>query len=84
MSIPPGSTTKVGSLLHLEQPGDRCQDEVEEEDEEVDVDVNKDEDEYRGDDDKREEKNEVGEAERCKQVVEHGCHRPEKLPFIRH
>ena len=47
----------MGSLLHLEQPGDRCQDEVEEEDEEVDVDVNKDEDEYRGDNDKREEKN---------------------------
>ena len=35
-------------------------------------------DEDRGDDDEGEEENEVGEAERCKQVVKHRCHRPEK------
>ena len=54
---------------------------VEEEDEKVDVDEIEEEeevDEHRGDGDKGEEKNEIGEAKRCKQVVEHGGHRPEK------
>ena len=54
---------------------------VEEEDEKVDVvEIEEEEevDEHRGDGDKGEEKNEIGEAKRCKQVVEHGGHRPEK------
>ena len=66
----------MGSLPHPGPPEDQYQDE----DDEVDVGGDDDEagDGHRGDGDKREEKNEVGEAKRCKQVMEHGGHRPEK------
>ena len=76
----PGGTTTVGSLPHPGPPEDQYHDEVEEEDDEVDVGGDDDEagDEHQGDGDKREEKKEVGKAERCKKVVEHGCHRPKK------